>query len=160
MRKKPRSYKKDIFPFAIGVISAVYSIYFYKFIPRFISRTFSFGFFMWNFSKKSDIFYIPAFIVLSCITFFILDRYYHHKSIVNKFYYFWEFYAASNFFLLTMLSYQYGATMHLAKANADLYTYFSPLGSTSFFVAVILIFRVILRSGSRLLYDEEAETNE
>jgi hypothetical protein len=115
---------------------------------------------MWDFSKKSDIFYISSIIFISCIAFFILDRYYYRKSIINKFYYFWEFYSASNFALLTMLSYQYGATMHLVRANADLYTYFSPFGSVSFFVVVILIFRVILRSGSRLLYDEEAETNE
>jgi hypothetical protein len=59
-----------------------------------------------------------------------------------------------------MLSYQYGATKYLTQETADLYVYFSPLGSISFFTAVILILRVILRSGSRLLYDEEAETNE
>ena len=89
-----------------------------------------------------------------------MDRYYFKKAVDERFYYFWEFYAAGSFILLTMLSYQYGAVMYLIKENADLYTYFSPMGSIAFFTVVILIFRVILRSGSRLLYDEEAETNE
>ncbi len=92
--------------------------------------------------------------------FFFLDRFYFKKSVEKRFYYFWEFYAASNFVLVTMLSYQYGAIMFLTREYADLYTYFSPVGSIAFFVGIIFIFRIILRSGSRLLYDDEAEVNE
>jgi hypothetical protein len=157
---KKRSFKKDIFPFSLALVSMAYSLYFYFFIPDISNRKFNIVFFVWEFSKKSDIFFIAGLIALSCLGFFLLDRIYFKKSIERRFYYFWEFYAASNFALLTMLSYQYGAVMYLTKENADFYTYFSPVGSIAFFIGVVFILRLILRSGSRLLYDEEAEVNE
>ncbi len=157
---KKRTFKKDIFPFSVALISAAYSLYFYVFIPAFFSRKFYISLFIWEFSKKNDIFFFSGGIVLSCLAFFFLDRFYFKKSVERRFYYFWEFYAASNFVLLTMLSYQYGAIMYLTKQYADLYTYFSPAGSIAFFVGIIFIFRIILRSGSRLLYDDEAEVSE
>ena len=157
---KKRSYKKDIFPFSLAIIAVAYSLYFYLFIPTFFNRKFYITFFIWEFSKKTDIFSLSGVIVLSCLVFFYLDKFYFRKSVEKRFYYFWELYAASNFALLTMLSYQYGAIMYLTKENADFYTYFSPVGSIAFFIGVIFILRLILRSGSRLLYDDEAEVNE
>ena len=157
---KKRGFKKDIFPFSLAIISVVYSLCFYVFIPTFFNRKFYITFFIWEFSKKADIFFLSGVIVLSCLFFLFLDKFYFEKSVEKRFYYFWELYAASNFALLTMLSYQYGAIMYLAKENADFYTYFSPVGSIAFFIGVIFILRLILRSGSRLLYDDEAEVNE
>jgi uncharacterized membrane protein YidH (DUF202 family) len=157
---KKRSLKKDIFPFSIALGSLVYSFNFYISNIPFIERKFYIAFIIWQFSRRGDIFFFSGFIAFCSLTFFFLDRFYFKKAVTNRFYYFWEFYLASNFILLTMLSYQYGATKYLTQETADLYVYFSPLGSISFFTAVILILRVILRSGSRLLYDEEAETNE
>lgn len=147
-----KRFKKEVFPLGIVLSSLLMNILFYHSYAsktgiclEVLDRTYCL-------INKSDIFHFNIIIVSFYLFFLGLDIFYEVLSSRRNFFYYREVYAIFNLLLLIALGWQFSVIQYNLGKIGDINTYFLPIASIGFFAIIIIILRIILRSGSRGLY--------
>lgn len=152
MKYLKKRFKREIFPISILPLSFLMNIlFYYSHLPK---TTIQLKILDSSYSliNKSDIFRFNIIIVSFYLFFLGLDIFYEVLSSRRNFFYYREVYIIFNLLLLIALGWQFSVIQYNLGKTGDINTYFLPMVSMGFFAIIIIILRIILRSGSRGLY--------
>ncbi len=151
-----KTYKKEIFPLFIIICSLVISAYLA--LSSFAGATLELkALGKTVFFKKADILYFNYFIIFLYLVFLAVDRQYYYWAKRKDFYYFNDIYVASNLLLLLAVIVQFSVAEYLLGRTESPATYFMSLGALAVIGIIVIIFRIILKSGSIRYYGYNEE---